>query len=71
MKYISVPETLDEYRQYFKNQGREIKEVKVSGGYPYNSKTIGWELMENKNRVLCSAGYLIEAYKHLWAKENL
>lgn len=66
MRTVEYPETLDEFRQYYKE--RDLKEIKIEDNHPYNSRTIGWELMEGK-RVLVSASNLHKAYKRLWAKE--
>lgn len=66
MKTINMPETLQEFRDYYKD--RDIKEIKVRDNHPYNSRTIGYQLIEGTSAVAQST-YLITAYKNLWKKE--
>lgn len=67
MKFIllELPETLDEYREMYKNA--VTREIPVQDDEPYNTRTVGWYLnVQGKTHTKYYSPSLIGAYKNLF-----
>lgn len=64
---LMVPETVEEFREYYID--RNIREIPIRQDEGYEYKLIGWRVADDRQQA--SAGWLLTAYQRFWEKEVL